>query len=145
MRLVGFVLLGMLVGYGLSAGLGDQLMVLVSPSSMIYVWGGAGLILLMVHGKRGWSEFIRVVRFKSGEMDEEAKAAASGFLETGSRAALAMGGFWVLFGVIILGTNMDDPVVLGPGMVMAILPLLYGIVLSEMVFVLMRKSLMRKR
>ena len=143
MRLVGIFLLLVLVGYGLWGGAGDRVMVFVSPSSLIDVWGGAGLILLIAHGKRGWREFFRLIRFKSGEMDKAAKAAAGEFLATGSRAALAMGLFWEMCSIVIMLMNMDDPSKVGPGMAMSILPLLYGIVLSEMVFVPIHANLMR--
>ncbi|MCP4710807.1 MAG: hypothetical protein GY869_19460 [Planctomycetes bacterium] len=143
MRLVGIILLVALVGYGLAAGAGDKILVFLSPHSLIDILGGTGLILLIAHGRREWGEFFRFIRFKSGEMDDEAKVAVGEFLATGSRAALALGLFWELICIIIMLMNMDDPSAVGPGMAMSILPLVYGIVLSEMVFVPMHKNLMR--
>ena len=143
MRLAGVFLLLIMLVYGLWAATGDRLIVFLSPSSMIAVWGGAALILLIAHGKRGWLVFFRVIRFKSGQMDDQEKDLAGRFLETGSRAGLAMGLFWELSCIIAILMNMDDPAAVGPGMAMAILPLLYGIVLSEMVFMPMHMNLMQ--
>ena len=38
---------------------------------------------------------------------------------------------------------MDDPAAIGPGMAMSMLPLVYGVVLSEMVFMPLHKNLMQ--
>ena len=143
MRLIGSGLLLFLVIYAIWSGCGDQSKVFISPSAFIAVVGGTGALLLMSHGRKTWSGFLRFITFRGKDLTEEERDGLGEFLQTGSRSALALGLFMDLCGTIIMLMNMSDPAAVGPGMAMSLLPLLYAIVLSEMVFVPMHKNLMQ--
>lgn len=143
MRILGFLLLVFLVGFGLWSTFGYQMNVLISPGSALGVWGCAAALLMLSHGGRCWLFFWRFVRGRGGELSEAEREALGEFFLTGSRSALGMGLFWHLCGMMVMLMNMDSPWTVGPGMAMSILLLVYGVVLSEMVFMPLHKNLMQ--
>ncbi len=50
-----------------------------------------------------------------------------------------------LMGLVTMLQSMEDPAAIGPGIARAMLPLLYGVVLSELVFVPLRTWATKKR
>jgi flagellar motor component MotA len=65
------------------------------------------------------------------------------FFHTGSRSALVFGMLAQIIGIIDLLSNMSDPSSIGIALAYSMLPLFYGIILSEIFFVPLHKNVSR--
>lgn len=82
--------------------------------------------------------------FTTGELEEE--RALQGYLVFQSMAEYAVGGgiIGTVIGLVKMLSNLDDPTAIGPAMAVALLTILYGVMLGEVVFKSMANSCLSK-
>ena len=122
MPIVGFLLaIALLV-----VGSGSNLAAMIDPPSFLIVFGFTLGALLM----SGADIPLMLRGINAGSLTpEEASRAAAGW-KTARMAGLAAGGLGTMMGWIIMLKNLDDPVAIGPGMVISLLTVMYGLILA---------------
>ena len=132
MRIVGLILV-LLIPW---LGMGTSSLFIDPPSTIPILGFTIGALLL---SGAGIPRMFAAV-FSSRATPDELKAAIHGWAQARTYAVAA--GF---IGVIIAGgvllVNMDDPADIGPGVVLAFLPLLYGIILGYGIFLPLQSRL----
>jgi len=114
---------------------GGSLQGFIDLPSVISV--GASLLLFVLAGGK-WKVFSSGMKHffawrQPAQVDRNSAAQISRFFRTLSFASLAIGGFWSVFGLIIMLANLD-PKTLGIGLGVALLSLFYSFMLSLTVF-----------
>ena len=122
MPIVGFLLaIALLV-----VGSRSNLAAMIDPPSFLIVFGFTLGALLM----SGADIPLMLRGINAGSLTpEEASRAAAGW-KTARMAGLAAGGLGTMMGWIIMLKNMDNVINIGPGMAIALLTVLYGLVVS---------------
>ena len=122
MRIVGLLLATMAA----MVGVGSNFSALIDVPSAIIVFGG--LSGLLMFGGTNISAMFRGL--SPGSLSsEELRLAAKGW-KLARYYALAMGMIGTMIGWIIMLKNMDNVINIGPGMAIALLTVLYGLVVS---------------
>ncbi len=101
--------------------------------SLFFVVFGTGCLASLGCEQRDWRNTFRLVIGRLDIEDDERCRSAERFLAFARRGSIATGLTACLIGIICVLGNMDDPSILGPGLAVAMIPILYGIVLSEFV------------
>ena len=70
----------------------------------------------------------------SGPIAEEEAHRAHAVLQRAANVAVAAGTIGTIIGLVQMLQNLDDPSAIGPAMAVALLTLLYGLLLGEVVF-----------
>ena len=112
------------------------------PSAAIVLGGTLGLLLVWQPSVR-WRVFLAFLNQRSSATKRPPtvtrKRALAGFLTAGGRAALCAGLGGELLGVVMILTSGTSPTAMEPGISVATVSLLYGLLLSELVFRPLRK------
>ena len=107
------------------------------PSAAIVLGGTLGILLVWQPAVR-WRGFLAFVNQLSSKAKRPRtvlrKRALAGFLTAGRRAALCAGLGGELLGVVMILTSGTSPAAMEPGISIACVSLLYGLLLSELVF-----------
>ena len=131
-RIFGAITLVALILGMISASPGASFASFVDYPSLAFVLIGTGSLLLMGCDGRDWKNAILLAIGRVDARDDAACRSAARFLAVASRGAIATGVLAYLLGLVIMLGNMDDLGAIGPGVAVALLPLLYGIGLSEL-------------
>ena len=97
----------------------------IDPASMICV----GLIVLGgILMSFGWEGLYGLLRMLIGRVDDTKFMAK--VCDAGSFFSIVGGVFGTLIGWVLMLQNLDDPAALGPGMAVAVITIIYGIILD---------------
>ena len=125
MGILGFiVMIALVVGSIVSA---DFLRELVDVPSVTITLGGWAAVLLMSFGK-GCETAVRAVFSKTA--GREMLALGVAVFERGQSYAVGSGVLGTLVGTVLMLGNLDDPAAIGPGLAVALLTLIYGLLLA---------------
>ena len=112
------------------------------PSAIFVLGGTLGLLLVWQPAVR-WRGFLAFMNQRSSATKRPRtvprKRALAGFLTAGGRAALYVGLGGELLGVVMILTSDTSPAAMEPGISVATVSLIYGLLLSELVFRPLRK------
>ena len=112
------------------------------PSAALVLGGTLGLLLVWQPVVR-WRGFIAFVNQRSSHTKRPRtvlqRRALAEFLTAGGRAALCAGLGGELLGVVMILTSDTSPTAMEPGISVATVSLIYGLLLSELVFRPLRK------
>lgn len=133
LRILGLVILVV----ALSIGIGPYLGLMLDVPSLIIVLGGS-LAALLFAGQRLGNMFRAV--FSSSASRDDLLAAARAWQLAGA-FALAMGAIGTVIGLVIMLKSMDDPAAVGPGMAVAIVTILYGLLVEFAIALPLRSRL----
>ncbi|HUT93867.1 MAG TPA: hypothetical protein VMY37_30670 [Thermoguttaceae bacterium] len=133
-RLLGAITLVALVLGMIAVCPGVTLGTFVDFPSVAFVVFATGCLLLVGAHREDWANACRLAMGAARSADDVSRRSACRFLTLGSRAAISTGTVAYLVQLAAMLGKMDDPAAIGPGVAVAMLPLLYGIVLSEFVF-----------
>jgi len=126
-RVIGFGAFGCLLLW--ATGSQCSLVTFIDPPSFAIAAGAPLALLLGIFGWSGAREAAAVLLGRSGSPNVSRSV---GFFRLGAAFALVGGFLGTLIGLVIMLKNMDDPSALGPGMAVALLTQLYGVVLAMM-------------
>ncbi|MBU0550484.1 MotA/TolQ/ExbB proton channel family protein [Myxococcota bacterium] len=124
-------LLSLLSGFALfpiAALFSGDLAIFIDLPSILLVTLAPPLIVIGHHGMRG---FIRALQVGAGAKPEEESPRVLQSLRDLSCAAGAIG---FLIGLVQLLANLDDPTRVGPALAVAMLTVLYGLALAELLY-----------
>ena len=125
MGILGFIVMIALVVTGIvNAGSSSELVDVPSAFITAGAWAAA---LLMSFG-RGCNTAVRAVFSKAASREMLALGVA--VFERGQSYAVGSGVLGTLVGTVIMLGNLDDPAAIGPGLAVAFLTLIYGLLLA---------------
>ena len=139
MGILGFIVMIALVVTGIvNAGSSSELVDVPSAFITAGAWAAA---LLMSFG-RGCNTAVRAVFSKAASREMLALGVA--VFERGQSYAVGSGVLGTLVGVVIMLGNLDDPAAIGPGLAVAHLTLVYGLLLAYAIQLPIVASLRRR-
>ena len=139
MGILGFIVMIALVVTGIvNAGSSSELVDVPSAFITAGAWAAA---LLMSFG-RGCNTAVRAVFSKAASREMLALGVA--VFERGQSYAVGSGVLGTLVGVVIMLGNLDDPARIGPGLAVAHLTLVYGLLLAYAIQLPIVASLRRR-
>ena len=144
LKLFGFVTLTALLLSAVAVSPGSSLFAFVDYPSLILVVGGTFAVLMIACDSDDWRHAFRVVIAPRKALDRDGYRSASRFFGQASRAAIALGVIGQVMGMIIMLGQLDDPDALGPGMAVSLISALYGLGLSEFLFVPMQTVALKR-
>ena len=150
-KIVGITMIFGLLGWTILSSAKQYWPVFIDiPSLLIVVVPTIGF-MLVTGGEGDWSVLLRFLSGARGQSQSNPpgitpKQAQSLclFLLGGSRVALISGFIGTLIGLVIMLMNMDDPSAIGPAMAVAIITLLYGGIISELVLMMMYRIAVKR-
>ena len=101
----------------------------IDTATLLLVVGLTALILLATYGWAGYGAVMRHAIGLSADL-----GLVRSFARTGCVISIASGALVTLIGLILMLHTLDDPATLGPGIAIACLAHVYGIVLCLLVF-----------
>ncbi len=116
----------------------------VDLPSAVFVLGGSLGGLLLSHNRRCWKLLWTLLQGRRDTLNRSDRQELSCFLQTGSRASVALGVLGTLAGGMIILSDMGNLKQLGWALAATILTVFYGLLLSEVVFQPMRKTVMEE-
>ncbi len=143
-RLFGFVTLATLLLGAIAAAPGSSFTAFFDIPSFVLVICGTIALLMIACDMRDWGNAARVLVGPQKSLDPVTCLSAALFFAQASRAAIALGIVGHVMGMIIMLGQFDDPDALGPGMALSLISVLYGVALSEFLFVPLRAMAMKR-
>lgn len=129
--LIGGGLLLLVIGWA-AVGSGDHTM-FIDTNSMILVLGITAAGLWMCYGPGAIvSSFRKTLLTKHTPSQTDLRQAVT-ILSSAYQLVWAAGLSGTLLGLVIMLSNMDDPAALGPGMAVALLATMYGLIFAEFI------------
>ena len=122
MRIIGLIIF--IAGMGIGIGANISAMLHLQSAAMVV---GGTLGLLLFGGSRIGPMFSSVFRCSIPAAD---LLQAARDWKLAAAYLLASGVIGTLIGLVIMLKNMDDPAALGPGMAIAVLAILYGVIVG---------------
>ena len=122
MRIIGLIIF--IAGMGIGIGANISFMIDIKSAAIVV---GCTLGLLLFGGSRIGPMFSSVFRWSIPVAD---LLQAARDWKLAAAYLLASGVIGTLIGLVIMLKNMDDPAALGPGMAIAVLTILYGVIVG---------------
>jgi len=102
--------------------------------SIKFVLVGALGIMLIGTEMHDWKSAAQVVLRHAAREDEATRRSATHWFRMAARSTVSVGLIAYFLSLTAMLSNLDDPSSIGSGVAVAMLPLLYGLVLSEFLF-----------
>ena len=122
-RLIGIILFFVMLTLGIGP---KNLQYFIDPSSAMFVFGSTFPLLLFSHGTRGCKAFYHCLM---NQNSDDAQVAAD-FANAGATYSILSGFIASIVNLKLMMQNITDPAAIGPGLAVAGIATLYGLLLA---------------